>query len=549
MLTHYIGERRERGMNQKESISRQLTKNYVENYMGNVFYFCLKKTGSSVEAEDLTSDISLNIVEALEKGTIPTSFSAWVWQIARNRYSVWAAKKHRRCESVTGADISDYEIEDETLCVEEKFLHREDLSLLRRELAFISSDYRNIVVAYYIEDRKTKDIASGLRLPKGTVESKLFRARKILKEGMSMAREFGPRSYKPEDIYFASSGSQKSSLPWSAVERMLPKNILLEANNNPSTIEELSMELGTAVPYMEEEAELLVRATLLKKLDNKYVTNFFIVSSECQLQIYMTLKNNSKKRNEMIDKIVIDSLDEIRSLGIVKNEMSDNDLKWWALIYAADFFSQCVDGYNILWPEVHPDGDRWGFIGYEKTELPEELAMGHNGTTFDDDGYGFWTYKIRDHGMWNRAGHMDYRQVVLLRDILSKNRKISSFTDSEKDIWRNMENRFAHAEEDGSVTPDILVMNQEILDKIEKILQSHPLYEKVMANLQDVWNGIINILKKNNNPILNSQLAYCASMEILNIRMMTVRDAIEAGTLIVPEDVDHSTAAMWIVLP
>lgn len=379
ILTHYIGERREKGMSQRESIGRQLTKNYVENYMGNVFYFCLKKTGDSVEAEDLTSDISLNIVEALEKGTIPTSFSAWVWQIARNRYSVWAAKKHRRCESITGADISDYEIEDETLCVEETYLHREDLSLLRRELAFISSDYRNIVVAYYIEDKKTKDIASNLRLPKGTVESKLFRARKILKEGMSMAREFGPRSYKPEEIDFASSGKQPSGLPWSAVQRMLPKNILLEANNNPSTIEELSMELGTAVPYMEEEAELLVRASLLKKLDNKYVTNFFIFSSECQLQLYLALKNHSKKRSELIDTIVTDSLNEIRSLGIVKNGMSDNDLKWWALIYAADFFATCVKGYDIHFPEERPDGSRWGFIGYENTTLPENCSMGHNG--------------------------------------------------------------------------------------------------------------------------------------------------------------------------
>lgn len=154
-------------MGEGNSVGRQLIQNYVENYMEKVFYFCLKKTGGSVEAEDLASDISLNIIAALDKGTIPASFSAWVWKIARNRYCAWAAGKHTRLESITGADISECEIEDEKPGAEESLLHGETLSLLRRELAFISADYRDIVVAYYIEDRKIRDIAATLGLPPG----------------------------------------------------------------------------------------------------------------------------------------------------------------------------------------------------------------------------------------------------------------------------------------------------------------------------------------------------------------------------------------------
>ena len=92
----------------------RLINEFAENYMEKLFYFCLKKTASPVEAEDLTQDIALQIITALHKGTIPTSFSAWVWQIARNRYSVWAARKHNRNESLTGSDIGDYEIEDKS---------------------------------------------------------------------------------------------------------------------------------------------------------------------------------------------------------------------------------------------------------------------------------------------------------------------------------------------------------------------------------------------------------------------------------------------------
>lgn len=231
------------------SFQEKLISEFTENYMEKLFYFCLKKTSDSHEAEDLASDISLCIITELRKGTVPMNFSAWIWQIARNRYSAWADAKHKRSEAVSGADIADFEIEDEQNALENKVIQSETTTLLRRELAFISAEYREIVVAYYIEDRKAKDIASALSIPEGTVKTKLFRARNILKEGMHMAREFGIKSYKPENVYFTASGDMSQGDPHSAVQRMIPKNILLEASGNPSTLEELSIELGIAMPY------------------------------------------------------------------------------------------------------------------------------------------------------------------------------------------------------------------------------------------------------------------------------------------------------------
>lgn len=105
----------------------RLESEFAENYMEKLFYFCLKKTGSSTEAEDLTQDIALHILTALNRGTIPESFSAWVWQIARNRYSVWAGEKHRRNELVTGADIGDYEIRDESDNILDEMIHSEQM--------------------------------------------------------------------------------------------------------------------------------------------------------------------------------------------------------------------------------------------------------------------------------------------------------------------------------------------------------------------------------------------------------------------------------------
>ena len=102
---------------------KELMKNdFCDNYLEKLYYFCLKKTGDSYEAEELSQDISLNVLESLEKGTVPMHFSAWVWQIARNRYSVWATKKHLRAESVSGADAESLEIADD-YSFEHEYVH------------------------------------------------------------------------------------------------------------------------------------------------------------------------------------------------------------------------------------------------------------------------------------------------------------------------------------------------------------------------------------------------------------------------------------------
>ena len=166
-----------------------LIHNLIHDYAEKLFYFCLKKTSNNYAAEDLASDILLNIITALDKGIVPEHFSAWVWQIARNRYSVWAGKKHKQNTSESAADIEELEIEDRTAVPEDVLIHKDQLLLLRREMSFISSNYRDIVVAYYFQGIKISDIALSLNLPEGTVMAKLHRARNILKEGMRIWRK------------------------------------------------------------------------------------------------------------------------------------------------------------------------------------------------------------------------------------------------------------------------------------------------------------------------------------------------------------------------
>lgn len=380
-------------MQKANEMCDRLINKFAENYMEKLFYFCLKKTGDSNCAQDLTQDIALNILCALNKGIIPVNFSAWVWQIARNRYSVWVDNKHKHNESVTGSDIGDYEIEDDSQNILDEMIHNEQLTLLKRELAFIKSDYRNIVAAYYIENKSVRDIASSFSLSVSTVHQRFHRARIILKEGMSMAREFGKRSYNPEQISFAKNGRDgKKGQPWSIITHLLYKNIFLETYKNPETAEELSLEMGIALPYMEDELEYLVREELLKKSGNKYETNFPIISRDEQRNVY---DSNVMIQKPLTDKIcdLIDLYMNEDGSKVNVNYVGYDNAKWTLLVRTFDWLMSSfndqnkkeVDEYHSTYPS-RPDDGAWILAGYETIDWDEPSFVGmHTCGFYDED--------------------------------------------------------------------------------------------------------------------------------------------------------------------
>lgn len=373
-------------MTDKQFICQQLTAEFTKNYTKKIFYFCLKKTGCHWEAEDLLQDICLNVLTSLRNGAQPEYFSAWVWQIARNRYAVWAENKHLRAGSETGIDFDDGEISDQNETPEEQMLHCEQLSLLRRELAFIRNDYRNIIVAYYIEDRSVHEIAESFSLTENTVKQRLHRARQELKEGMNMAREFGVLSYKPENIAFFMNGLQGSAgEPWNDLSRLLCKNILLAAYRTPATAKELAIEVGVALPYMEEELESLVAATLMKKsgsrhdrYEPRYETNFFIVSSRAQQKIYEHLRSVAPDLTQtIIDALEFETAWKNKACpGWHDGYQPYEDMKWALLMQKVDAIESDLQNelqkntgsFSNLgsWGHtIRPNGGEWDVLGLE----------------------------------------------------------------------------------------------------------------------------------------------------------------------------------------
>ncbi len=453
-------------MQETNKMRYQLINEYAENYMVKLFYFCLKKTGSHTEAEDLTQDIALQIITALNIGTIPTSFSAWVWQIARNRYSVWAKEKHNRNESVTGYLIGDNEIEDESENILDEMIHTEQMALLRRELAFIKSDYRNIVVAYYIDNKSVRDIAESLSISISAVQQRLHRARIILKEGMDMAREFGKRSYNPEQIAFVQNGRDgKKGQPWSIIKHLLYKNIFLETYENPQTAEELALELGIALPYMEDELEFLVCEQLLIKNENKYQTAFKIVSKEEQRKKY---DNNKKVQKVLTDKIckLIDAYINEDGSKVNYDHVGYEAAKWTLIVRAFDWLQWSANTvnntsveYRNSYPE-RPDDGAWIITGYETIDWKQPEFVGQHGYLSHDmneikKDIDFAQFKFQYKNIGDKTPtHLSWKEAYTLWLVCSGRTEACEKSYLEKLL------EYGYLKKNGSIIPNVVIFDR-----------------------------------------------------------------------------------------
>ena len=501
---------------------------FTSEYFERVYYYCLKKTGSETEAAELSQDIALGIIEQLRRGACPDSFSGWVWQIVRNIYAGWATEKHKTRERLSDTDISEFEIPDNSDFVSD-LIREEDIAAIRREMAFILSEYRNVLLMYYIQSKRVCDIAKNLGIPEGTVKTRLFRARQKLKEGMYMAREFGKRSYNPERLSFSASGNQPSGLPWSAVQRKIPVNILCEANNNPSTVEELAIELGIAAPYMEDEVDILEKSELLKKLDDgKYITNFFIAPSECIEEVNELCEDfaydNYKKFWHMASDFVAKHYAEF----IGESTMSEQDATMFFFLELVTTVKETSDG--AAWGRFkRKDGGSWGFIGYEQGARHGRInacSFSDNGVTMRDDcnklhlrGY------IGDNGRFGKqiykdsCFYIDSKDLAVIRELVKNGYSAEGFTDSQKSTLDRFCDNGYFVKDGDKYKPTVLVFEGDEWKLTNLMICEHrEEYDALVAAMKKLHDDAVGVIAKYSMPYLKDDFDYYVSMMLYKMR-------------------------------
>lgn len=156
----------------------------------------LRLTRHQRDAEDLLQDTLMKAYRNLDKFEEGTNFKAWLFRIMTNEYINQYRHTQRerssvdRSESVSEniADARDVSY-DESLYVENSEDFGDEVS---HAIHLVPNDFRTIVVMADIQDQSYREISEKLEIPIGTVMSRLFRGRQILRKKLQdYARSLG----------------------------------------------------------------------------------------------------------------------------------------------------------------------------------------------------------------------------------------------------------------------------------------------------------------------------------------------------------------------
>jgi len=148
--------------------------------------FAFHLTYNENEAEDLVQETYLNAHKAINSFVAGTNSKAWLFRILRNAYINGYRKKVRRPQinSLDAETPSGLVSMLDTVGTDELRQLIFDQSFgdeVSKALASLPLEYKEIIVLCDIEDLSYDEISKTLELPLGTVRSRIFRARNMLK--------------------------------------------------------------------------------------------------------------------------------------------------------------------------------------------------------------------------------------------------------------------------------------------------------------------------------------------------------------------------------
>ena len=164
-----------------------------------IYNICYRFTGSGSDAEDLTQEVFIRLYRTMssyepEKG----SFNTWLTTLTRNMLvdHFRRTRQERLTDSMDAAPAADEDaptlsekIEDQGPSPDARLASKETQKLVQQALQKVSPDLREAVILRDLQDMDYKDIALTLKVPEGTVKSRINRGRAELARVLSRTNQ------------------------------------------------------------------------------------------------------------------------------------------------------------------------------------------------------------------------------------------------------------------------------------------------------------------------------------------------------------------------
>ena len=168
----------------------------VKLYWRKVFNVAYKFVGRHDEAEDLTQDIFVKVFKSLDTFDRRANFQTWLISVSRNlcidHYRSVRREREAVDRTVEASDLNPASPEAGPIVALEQ---RDRVALLKQALSMLPETLRTAVVLRDLQELSYQEIADQLRLPEGTVKSRINRGRtELARQVRLLLDEQGARS-------------------------------------------------------------------------------------------------------------------------------------------------------------------------------------------------------------------------------------------------------------------------------------------------------------------------------------------------------------------
>ena len=488
-----------------------------------IFQYCLSRTSSYQESEDLSQEILLTLCESIENLREEKAFYAFVWRTADNILKGWYRNKDKHNTVLLDDTISDNWWEN----FEAQAQENEQLALLTRELALLSSNYRRVMVAYYIDGLSVGDISARFSLTQSMVKYLLFQSRNRIKEGITMERNFGELSYRPVELIPRSWG--KFNVFYDMFKSRVKQNIVMACYYEKQTEEQISLQTGVPTAYLENEIAQLLEHELLLEKNGYYLSNIVIVTQKMMNEIYEVHKASIHETAELIRSFIDSSIDDVRAVGFYGSDMPLNSMKWFLvsqLLHLAyiDFLQEKLTfGDRDSYPE-----DKFGQKGYrwlsEKSEY-HDIYMFRTSRRDDSEKADIvlWDVDVNGEPVCLK---MNKLHETMLIELLTE----QPSSESDKLICAELLNNNFAIKTDTGIQPNFPCLTVEQTSKLGDLIV--PVAQEICSQALVRLDGIKRIMAEHTPDHLLDYAEKVAPGEILPETSAVMRELCESGWLL-----------------
>ena len=148
-----------------------------------VYRFVLRVVRDQTTAEDLISEVFLDVWRQADRFEGRSAVSTWLLAIAR--FKALSALRRRPDEELD--DEAAEAIEDTSDNPEESLAKKDKSAVIRKCLEGLSADHREIIDLVYYHEKSVEEVAEIVGIPENTVKTRMFYARKKLPELLKAA--------------------------------------------------------------------------------------------------------------------------------------------------------------------------------------------------------------------------------------------------------------------------------------------------------------------------------------------------------------------------